>query len=141
MSMEAICVDAENMVAGRLASGIAKMLLKGENVVVVNAEKAVVSGDPAYNMEIHMNKVKRGDPYKGPFYPKRPDRIFQRMIRGMLPYSKDKGKKAFSRLRVFESVPEEYKGARKIRPRHAENRLDCKVVTIGQLARAWGAGS
>ncbi len=37
-------VDASGLILGRAASVIAKRLLNGESIVVVNAEKAVVTG-------------------------------------------------------------------------------------------------
>jgi large subunit ribosomal protein L13 len=43
-------IDAEDCVAGRLASVAAKELLKGSHVYIVNAEKAVVSGDPKHTI-------------------------------------------------------------------------------------------
>ena len=68
-------IDASNMVAGRLASKIVKELMKGERIIVVNAEKSVLSGNPKYLIENYTEKTERGDPYHGPFYPKEPDRI------------------------------------------------------------------
>ena len=103
-----IVINAEKKVAGRLASIVAKLLLKGEEVVIVNAEKAVISGNPAKVIERFKELRAKGDPYKGPFYPKRPDRILRRMIRGMLPYKKKKGKDALGRLKVYIGVPEEF---------------------------------
>jgi len=37
-------IDADNLILGRLASHCAKLLLNGEEVTVVNAEKSVISG-------------------------------------------------------------------------------------------------
>ena len=37
-------IDASEWIMGRLASSIAKELLNGENVHVINAEKTVISG-------------------------------------------------------------------------------------------------
>lgn len=108
MNDSMIVIDANKKVAGRLASVVAKLLLKGENVVVVNAEKAVVSGRPETIIKRFKELRSKGDPYKGPFYPKRPDRIFRRMVRGMLPYKKKKGKDALRRLKVYIGVPEEF---------------------------------
>jgi len=132
-------IDASNMVAGRLASGIAKELLKGKRVVVVNAEKAVVSGEPEYSMQDYTEKIERGDPYHGPFYPKEPDRILKRIIRGMLPYRKGRGKDAFKRLKVFISVPADLKGKEFAVIKGAENKLECKSIGLGRLSQKLGA--
>lgn len=104
-----VFVNAEQGSAGRTASRVAKELLKGNRVVVVNAEKAVISGDHSYTIDQFKHRIERGDPYHGPFQPKQPDRILKRMVRGMLPYKKPLGKKALKQLRVYTSVPEEYK--------------------------------
>ena len=108
--MEEIIFNAENAIAGRLASTAAKALLKGKRVRIVNAEKAVVTGDKSYTIRHFQERRERGDPYKGPFYPRTPDRILKRMVRGMMPYKKPMGKKAFQQLRVYLSVPEEFQG-------------------------------
>jgi large subunit ribosomal protein L13 len=139
MIMPEVYVDAGNMVAGRLASRVAKRLLKGDSVFVVNAEKAVLSGEPKHLIERYTEKIERGDPYHGPFYPKEPDRMLKRMVRGMLPYKKSSGRSAFSRLRVFISVPDEMKGVEFSRPRGAENDLKCKTMSLGMLAQKLGA--
>ena len=45
MSTENIKVyDAENMVVGRLGSKAAKAAILGDKVVIVNAEKAIITG-------------------------------------------------------------------------------------------------
>ena len=43
-STQTTIIDASNLILGRMASVVAKRLLQGENIIVVNAEKAVVSG-------------------------------------------------------------------------------------------------
>ena len=40
-------IDASECIMGRLASSVAKTLLKGEEVHIVNAENAVISGSKA----------------------------------------------------------------------------------------------
>ncbi len=129
-------VDAENAILGRLASRIAKMLLKGENVIVINAEKAIVTGNPKAVFERFREKRARGDPKKGPFYPRYPDRILWRAVRGMLPYKKDKGRKALKRLRVYIGNPEGLKGE-KIGKSLKDIR--CKYVTLEEVCKKLGA--
>jgi large subunit ribosomal protein L13 len=129
--MEEIVFNAENSVAGRAASIAAKELLKGRKVSIVNAEKSVVMGNPKYTIGLFKEKVSRGDPYKGPFYPKRPDRILKRMVRGMVPYKKPMGKRAFRRLRVYISVPEGMK-EKELKPLPAKR--GGKFITLGKLA-------
>jgi len=39
-------IDADDQIVGRLSSKIAKLLLNGEEIMLFNAEKAVMSGTP-----------------------------------------------------------------------------------------------
>ena len=132
--------DATNQIAGRLASYVAKDLLNGEQVVIVNAEKAVLSGDPKTKFKEYKQKRDRGDPKKGPFYPRYPDLILRRIVRGMLPWHKDKGRKAYRRLKVYIGEPEEFKNKGKIRIEEADaSKLKCKYITLGELSLMLGA--
>jgi large subunit ribosomal protein L13 len=125
--------DASGVVAGRLASNTAKQLLRGDKVTVVNAEKALVSGDKVYTENLFKEKVERGEPYHGPFYPKEPDRMLRRMVRGMLPFHTARGREAFRRLRVYKSIPAELKGRKFERP-DIKSRLTAKKMEIGEIS-------
>jgi large subunit ribosomal protein L13 len=132
--------DATNQIAGRLASYVAKELLNGEQVVIVNAEKAVLSGNPKMKFREFKQKIDRGDPKKGPFYPRYPDLMLRRIVRGMLPWHKDKGRKAYRRLKVYIGEPEEFKNKEKIRIEEADtSKLKCKYITLGDLSVMLGA--
>lgn len=104
-------VDASGLVLGRAASLIAQRLLRGESIVVVNAEKSVVTGNRPEVLAHYTAARARGSKRTGPHYPRYPDRIFRRTVRGMLPHLKTRGKVAFARLEVFIGVPETYRGA------------------------------
>jgi large subunit ribosomal protein L13 len=132
-----IVFDAEGCIVGRLATIAAKELLKGNNVYIVNAEKALISGNPKYVIDVWQTKIARGHPYKGPFYPKQPDRIIKRVIRGMLPYKKWRGKQAFKRLRVYVSVPQELKESA-LKPQKAVSKIK-KGISLGELSLKCGA--
>lgn len=132
-------IDAKNCIAGRLASWIASELLKGKKISVVNAEKAVVSGKPDSVLEHFREKIVRGDPYRGPFYPRYPDKILKRMIRGMLPYKKPRGRKALKNLKVYISIPEKLQGTQTTIIKETENRLSCKFTTLDEVGKKFGA--
>jgi large subunit ribosomal protein L13 len=138
--IEPLIVDANNAVAGRLASVVAKQLLQGEHVVIVNAEKAVVSGNRAslvleYKEQLGLRT--RSAPWKGPLHPRQPDRLLRRIIRGMVPWKKDRGRKAMKRLRVYTGKPEGIKSKRHldITEYLREGR---NTVYLGDLARELG---
>jgi large subunit ribosomal protein L13 len=131
-------INAEDCIAGRLASYVAKRLLNGEDIIIVNAEKSIVSGNPKAIEKFFEEKIKKGDPYHGPFYPKKPERILRRIIRGMLPHHKPRGREAFRRLKVYKSVPEELRnenletiGKSKRPPEH-------KFVYLGKISEKFG---
>ena len=111
--VDEVVVDASGCVAGRLASVVAKLALEGRRVVVVNAEKAIITGD--FNMVLNWYKKKitewrtHYNPEKvGPKIPRRPDRILKRIIRGMLPRKYWRGRKALKRIRVYMGIPPDY---------------------------------
>ena len=101
-------INAEDSIIGRLASNIAKRLLEGENIVIVNAEKGLISGDPGFLAQKYLKRYHiktKSNPLKGPFFPRKPDQILKRTVRGMLPYKKHKGKEAYKRLKVYCDLP------------------------------------
>jgi large subunit ribosomal protein L13 len=103
-------IDATDAPIGRLASIVAKRLLNGEEIFIVNAEKAVITGNKdeivaRYKKKREIGGTKR----KGPYFPRVPHMILKRTVRGMLPYQQPKGRKAYKRLKVFIGIPEELK--------------------------------
>ena len=98
---ETIVVDATNCIAGRMCSHVSKLLLQGNKVAIVNAEKAMLSGDRyavirQYKEHLEINSVT--NPIHGPLHPRRPDTMLTKMVRGMVPKQKTTGIEAFQRL-------------------------------------------
>jgi ribosomal protein uL13 len=107
-------IDATGHVVGRLSSVVAKRLLKGEEIVIVNAEEAIVTGRRGVLLTTYAHRRKRGSRISrmrgiGPFYPRRPDMMLRRTISRMLPHEQAKGREALRRLRVYVDVPEAYR--------------------------------
>lgn len=98
-------IDAENMVLGRLAQHVAKQALLGHKVAVVNTEKAVITGNKRTILEKYKHRRERGAPRTGPFFPRLPERIFKRTVRGMLPYKKPRGREAFKNIMCYHGIP------------------------------------
>jgi large subunit ribosomal protein L13 len=104
--IDAKTVDGKGLILGRLASHVAKLLLKGEKIQIINSEKVVVAATKSKSERT--DKLRdMGTPFKGPFYPKSPERIVKRAIRGMLPYKQARGREAFGRVRCYMGQPEE----------------------------------
>lgn len=111
-SPQEIIVDGSNQIAGRLCSHVAKLLLNGNRVSIINSENVMVSGDKKmiireYRKFLEISSI--SNPKFGPFHPRRPDTIITRMVRGMLPKNKPSGKTSLKRLRAYLGVPKELK--------------------------------
>ncbi|NOZ89477.1 MAG: 50S ribosomal protein L13 [Crenarchaeota archaeon] len=126
-----------------MAAEVAKRLLEGYRVYIFNAEKAVVSGDPLmvirsyrvwFQMYVHVN------PYKwAPHRPRSPVTIVKKAVLGMLPRSKQRGREAARRLRVYIGVPDEFKDKQLVRFRFADaSRLGHKFIRVGEIALRLG---
>ena len=137
---EATVVDASDLVLGRAASYIAKRLLNGEWIVVVNAEKSVVTGGRHMVIDFYVANRARGSKRTGPHYPRYPDRIFRRTVRGMLPHPKTRGKVAFEHLEVFMGVPDAYANVPHLTIDDAKARPALRPpTTLGEISRLLGA--
>lgn len=132
-------VNADGLILGRMASEVAKKLLNGEKVVIVNAEKAVLSGKKKSKVAEAKEFLEVGSPGRGPFHYRQPDRILRKTVRGMLPFKQPKGKMAYKRLKVFIGVPEEFKGQQMITFDEAQaSKLKGPYFTLGELAKEIG---
>jgi large subunit ribosomal protein L13 len=109
-----IVIDATDLLLGRMATYAARRLLEGEEVSIIHAEEVAISGSKASILSKYRHRRERRsivNPARhGPFYPRKPEAIVRRSIRGMLPYKKAKGREAFRRLRVYSGVPKELEG-------------------------------
>jgi large subunit ribosomal protein L13 len=134
-------INADGMILGRLASILATRLLAGEEIAVVNAEKAVISGTRARVFSIYRRKRERGSREGGPFFPRRPDHIMKRTIRGMVPYKRERGNDALKRVKVYVGIPKEFQGMEmEILEAASVKRLSTpRFVTLGTVSRFLGA--
>jgi len=137
-------IDGKDLVLGRLASFVAKKLLEGESVTVLNAEHVVISGKADTTFEIYKAWLETrnvANPRKGPFHPKRPEDIVRRAVRGMLPFSKARGMTAFRRLRVYIGVPEEFSGKEltTIPSASLQSLGTRRFIRVGDLSKKLGA--
>ncbi len=132
-----IIINAERMILGRLASYAAKKALLGEQVAVVNCEKAVVTGSKEVVLRRYKEKFERGAPLKGPYFPRMPDRLVRRAIRDMLPYKFERGEKAFARIKCYISVPDEFKNKKMEKVEGADiiKTKSLKYIEVGEISR------
>ena len=127
---------------GRLATHIAKQLLSGEEIVVVNAEKIVITGSKEQILRDYKERRDRGVAGRnrfGPYYPRMPDRMFKRSVRGMIPIQEPRGRTAFKKLKVYIGIPKEMKGTELLKIEKALDRGATKKMHLGDVATWLGA--
>lgn len=135
----AVVIDADGNVLGRLCTDVAKKILMGEEVVVVNAEKAIVTGSKEDVFAEYKQKKDRGKVIHGPFYPRRADLILKRTVRGMLPWDKPKGRDAYRLLKVYVGVPKELEAAEKVKLMGATKLSRDRYVTLSEVSEYLGS--
>jgi len=103
-------INAQNQTLGRMLSYAAKQALKGNDVIIINAEQAVITGKKEMIFKERLADLEirnRGNYTRGPFHYKRPDLFVKKILRGMFPYDKPRGVQAFKRVTVYIGAPEE----------------------------------
>ncbi len=131
-------IDASGATLGRLSTNTAKRLLKGEEIAVVNSEKAIISGKKSSIKAHYKQKREVGTYRKGPFFPRMPDHLVKRTVRGMIPYQTPHGRTAFKRLKCYIGVPKEFEGKKFEIIKEAEKQ-PINFLTIKELSRYLGA--
>jgi len=132
-----IIIDANGLTLGRLSTSTAKRLIGGEEIAIVNSEKAIISGKKKSIKKHYKQKREIGTYRKGPFFPRMPDMIVKRTIRGMIPYQTPHGREAFKRLKCYIGIPKELEG-KKIETRKEEKKQHVDYITIEELSRSLG---
>jgi len=132
-------IDANGLIVGRMASKIAKMLLEGEEIVVLNSDKALFTGSKVMVYKNYKQKRELVHRRKGPFYPRMPDAIVKRSIRGMLPYQKPHGRTAFKNLKVYIGVPKEFEKSKTQTIKEARLKGSTKYVSVGEISVKLGS--
>ena len=139
----AVIINADGLVLGRLCTHVAKRLRNGEELIVVNAERAIVSGNRSQLLEMYGHRRHRASSQykaKGPKYPRTPDRILKRSVRGMIEYKKPLGRAAYKRLRVYIGVPKEYASAQMETLDSAKKPNLAKYLYLGDISKELGSG-
>ncbi|QGR20216.1 50S ribosomal protein L13 [Stygiolobus azoricus] len=137
-----VIVNAENQILGRMATHIVKLLKEGKKVIVVNAEKAVISGPKSRVIQgyslLFTVRTMQNPAKNGIRRPRNPVNIVKRTVRGMLPKNR-MGKQYYKNLIVYIGVPKEFEGKQTIRFEDADvSRLKGKYITVAELSKAIG---
>ena len=136
-----IVIDAKGQIVGRIGAAAAKQALLGEQVAVINAEKAVISGSKEYTFARYKQRRDRGVPRKGPFIPRMPDMFVRRIIRGMLPMANARGKDAYKKILCYIGTPSEFEGKETLTVAGADAKKlpTLKKTTVEEVCKFLGA--
>lgn len=128
-----IVIDATNAILGRLASYAAKQSMLGKKVIIVNCKDVVIIGKPSSILKDYNVKRQRGgSALMGPMFPKHPERIVKRTIRGMLSYRQGRGLDAFKRIKCYNVTPAEYADVKKFVAGKEKKMRKIKLETVSQ---------
>jgi large subunit ribosomal protein L13 len=136
--MAATVIDASGLILGRLSANVAKRLLNGEEIVIVNAEKAIITGGKKDIIAHFRHRRDVGGDRKGPHYPRTPHMMLKRSVRGMLPFYKPRGRAAYKRLLVHISVPKQFKGKKFESIEGASELSTERYMALGEVAEVLG---
>ena len=128
-----------------MASTIAKHLLLGASVTVLNCQKIVISGHLVRNKlrlwSFH-NKRMNTNPKRGLHHPIAPCRLFFRCVRGMMPHKTVRGRALMKRLRCYDGMPPRFTHVRKVRAINCYRVLrlnpSAPYTVLGDLAKIFG---
>ena len=136
--MAATVIDASGLILGRLAAKVAKRLLDGEEIIIVNAEKAIITGGKEDIIAHFRHRRDVGGDRKGPHYPRTPHMMLKRSVRGMLPFYKPRGRAAYKRLRVHISVPKQFKGKKFTTIEGVSELSTQRYMALGEVSKVLG---
>lgn len=131
-------INADGAILGRLGTHIAKRLLNGEQIAIVNSEKAIITGKKTQIKQAYVEKREMGTYRKGPFFPRMPDQLVKRTVRGMIPYQSPHGRIAFKQLKCYIGVPKEFDG-KPLENIETVKKRPAEYMTIEELTRFLGA--
>ncbi|MGQ8337745.1 50S ribosomal protein L13 [Sunxiuqinia sp. A32] len=135
VNKEWVVIDATDMVLGRLASAVAKMLRGkhkpnftphvdcGDNVIVINAEKVKLTGNKL-NDKIYLrySGYPGGQRSQTPseILAKYPERLVEKAVKGMLPKNR-LGRKVYGNMKVY------------VGPEHKQEAQNPKVIDLNTI--------
>ena len=135
-------IDGKNAVLGRLGTVVAQKIMAGEDVVVLNCESIIVTGEKEMVFADYKARFDRGEckSRKGPFYPRRADLLFKRSVRGMIPWTTTSGRNAFRRLHAYVGTPKQFaEGFEVTVEEQAMKKITGKYTTLGAVAKFLGS--
>ncbi|MHB8397136.1 MAG: 50S ribosomal protein L13 [Thermoplasmataceae archaeon] len=134
-----IYIDGTKSIYGKISAYVAKKLLEGEEIVIVNANEVIVTGGREFVLGKFRERRDIGSVRKGPYYPRTSDQILRRSIAAMLPRKSSSGKEALSKCTVYAGVPRDLKNAEFQKVEKAVSDKVNGFVTLAEVSRHLGA--
>lgn len=131
--MAKIIIDGDGAILGRLCAHVAKEALQGSEVIILNSEKVIITGNkPNIIKKYKSLRELGGTTQKGPYFPRRTFMILKRAIRGMLPtHMEGVGREAFKRIICYDGIPKEFEKEKTIKIK--VNKPE-KFITLKELS-------
>lgn len=131
MKENIMVIDAEGIAAGRLSSYVAKELLKGKTIAVINTEKSIISGNKKdIETKFEERRTKLGGLLRGPKIHRNPEKVLKRMIRGMIPRKRPRGQEVFKNVKCYNGMPKEFENEKVVK---LERKGYNKYVKLGEI--------
>lgn len=127
-------INGKGAMLGRLASVVAKAALQGEEVVVLNCDEVIISGNKKTTQEAFREKrTKVGSAQKGPKHSRISYKIVKRAIRGMLPNHREgRGKEALKKITCYSNIPNAFADKETM---HLEKKYSGKFLSVKELQK------
>lgn len=133
-------IDANDLILGRMSAFVAKKALLGEEVHIVNAEQAVITGKPKEILAEYNRRRVMGAPLVGPYFPRTPEMLVKRVVRGMLPYKNPRGRAALARVKCYAGVPAEFKNEKLLTFEDMSvHNSNAKFIKVKEISKQLGA--
>lgn len=130
--MKKIIIDGNGAIFGRVCSTAAKKALEGNEVIIINSDKLIITGNKSDIIYKYDRLRKKGGfSQKGPKISRIPHMMLKRSIRGMLPdFRRGYGKTVFRNIKCYDGIPKELTNEKKI---IIENPKKLKFIELKEL--------
>jgi len=131
--MNKLIIDADGATFGRLCSFAAKRALEGNEIIIVNSEKTIITGNKKELIKKYIELKEKGNSsLKGPKFSKAPHRLLKKGIKGMVPdFRRGIGKQAISRIKCYEGIPKEFENERLVKSKKSKPK---RYIALKELA-------
>ena len=135
--MAKITIDGKGLILGRTTTFVAQRLLRGDEVVLLNASQMVVSGKRESILAEERKLRDTGSNLKGPYYQRVPRSFVKRTVRGMLPKNA-RGEEALKRLRVFDATIKGMTADTTLEDASVTKLPNARFTTVERITKAMG---